>query len=169
MNTTLLLTVLSLTMFGCSASTLVTPSGKPGDMSYAQFNGQIGNNEANIDFRNGTTVTGQEIYITKDSIVWVDPETHLQRSSAIASVRHIGRFDRTLSTLVGLGIGAAVGVGVALSGTSGPHNGGGEGYYWLIAPPSGALIGAGIGALIGWPSGYEFDNGPASAVPGSKK
>lgn len=169
MKTTFILTVLTLTIGGCSASTLVTPSGKRGDLSYSQFNGQIGNDEAGIDFRNGKTITGRDIYVNKDSIVWVDPETHLKRSSAIASVRHIGRVNRTMSTLVGLGIGGAMGAGVALSGTSGPHNGGGEGYYWLIAPPAGALIGAGIGALIGWPSGYEFDNEPTSVLPGSNK
>jgi len=169
MNTTYLLIVLSFVACGCFSSTLVTPSGEKGDLSYPQFNGRIGNDEASINFRDGRSVSGQDISISRDTISWVDSDTHIQRSASVENIRNVGRVNHTISALVGLGMGAAVGVGVAISGTSGPHNGGGEGFFWVIAPPSGALIGAGIGALVGSASYYEFNKESTTVIPGSNK
>lgn len=161
---------LSIIVSGCFSSTLVTPSGDKGDLSYFRFNEKFGNVEAHINFRDGQNVSGEGVYVSPDTISWIDPNNHSHIRASLESVRNVVTVNHTVSTLVGLGVGAAVGVVVAISGTSGPqHDGSGAGFFWVIAPPSGAVIGAGIGALIGSPSRYEFPKDTTSGPPGGNK
>ena len=170
MKTLFPLIFLSFIISGCFSSTLVTPTGEKGDLSYPQFNEKFGNDDANILLRDGQDVSGEAIYVGHDSISWFDPDLHKKISVPLENLRNVHIANHTLSALVGLGIGAAIGVVVALTGTSGPqHDGGGAGFYWLIAPPAGALLGVAIGAPIGWPFRYEFPKDTTSTHVGNDK
>jgi hypothetical protein len=167
MKTTLFFVVLSLVVSGCSP-TLVTSSGEKGDISFPEFNARLGNDEANINLRDGTTVSGKSIYASRDTISWNDPDNQRRMSAPAVNVREIYTVSRTFSGFLGLLVGAAAGVGVSLGVTSGPSDGG-EGVVWAIAPPSGATIGAVAGALIGSRSRYEFPQDTARTHGGFGK
>jgi hypothetical protein len=156
MKSILPLMFLSFIVSGCFSSTLVTPTGEKGDLSYPQFNEKMGNDEADIDLRDGRKITAEGIYVGRDSVSWFDQDHNEKISIPTENVRNIVTVNHTSSAWLGFGIGAAVGVVVFLAETAGPHNDVNGVLEWLIAPPSGALIGAGIGGLIGWPSRYEF-------------
>ena len=170
MKTIIHFIVLSFTLSGCFSSTLVTPSGGKGDISYPQFNEKFGNDVGNISLRNGDDISREAIYVGHDSISWFDPDLQKKISVPLKNVRNIHTANHTLSALVGFGVGAAIGVVVAISGTSGSgHDGDMRGFYWIIAPPAGGLLGAAIGAPIGWPTRYEFPIDTTSTYLGGNK
>jgi outer membrane lipoprotein SlyB len=168
MKTVLSVIVLSVIISGCSSSTLVTPSGEKGDISYPEFNAKLGNDEANIKLKDGRTVSGKSIYASHDTISWNDPKNQSRMSAPVENVHEVFIVNHTPTGFLGLLLGAAVGVGVSLSVTSGPSNGG-EGVVWAIAPPSGAAIGAVAGALIGSRTRYEFPKDTTRAHQGIDK
>jgi hypothetical protein len=129
----------------------------------------MGNDESNIAFSNGRTVSGKGAYVSHDTLFWADPTNHSQWSAPVDSIRNVSTVSRTLSAFLGLGIGAAIGAVVSLAETAGPHSDGSVGIVWLIAPPAGAVVGAGIGSLIGSVSRYEFAKKPMPATPGGSK
>ncbi len=155
--------VLSFVLSGCFSSTLVTPSGETGNLSYPQFNQQFGNGDADISLRDGHDVSGEAIHVDHDSISYIDSDLHEKIIVPMENVRNVHTSNHLLSTLVGFGVGGAIGVAVAIVGTSGPqHDGSGAGFFWVIGPSAGALLGAGIAAPIGWPSRYEFQGDTTS-------
>jgi hypothetical protein len=160
MNTTIFVLVLSVVVSGCFSSTLITPTGEQGGLSYAQFNERMGNDGARIVLSDGQSVSGEGVYLSRDSLFWVDPNTHSQQRVPTEHVRSLGTVNHLLGGLVGVGLGAAAGLGIGLKIGEGFHGdrGAERGIAVLLATPSGALLGGMFGALIGWPSRYEFQH-----------
>jgi hypothetical protein len=169
MKTFFALLLLSFILSGCSSSTLVTPSGKKGDLSYLQFNEKIGADEADIYLKDGQNVSGEDISVSNDTISWVDPDNHGKLGAPVENVRSVIRVNHTTSALIGLGVGAAIGVIVSLEVTAGEHGDSPVGLVWAVAPPAGVVFGAGIGALTGRHTRYEFLKDPTSPVSEGKK
>ena len=142
---------------GCYSSSHFTPAGGGSDLSYGQFNDRLTGEDATIALGLAHMVEGEALSVGPDTLSWTDPGTHLRVNASLDSVRYLYTRHHGVPTLIGLGAGAAFGVVVAAIGAGGDHHDGDmKGFFWVIGPPAGAVLGAGIGAIVGRTNYYDF-------------
>lgn len=141
---------LTMILAGCGSSSLVTPTGRGGDLSFDAFNKRVENDEVTVVFRDGLRAIGKGFRIEGDSASWAEAERGSLFKVPVTKIRAITTNpDRFRGGLIGFGAGAATGglAGWALgSGVASTAEHG----TWAEAA---AIAGAGLGALIGTPIG----------------
>ena len=154
----LLLLPIAFNALGCFSSDLVTPTGKQSDLSYAQLNENIGDDEVIILFNDGQKVEAKAFYVTPDTVSWVETESQSRHSMPSNTLDHVVTIDHGLGALIGLGIGATTITGAVFASTRGVTGESGEfvGPAILVAGGGGAVLGGVVGALVGWRHSYEF-------------
>jgi hypothetical protein len=150
----------TLLLAGCVASNQVTRMGQ-----YAEINAQGRERRATITLQvESMTVEYDGDYVTvgRDSVQWLDPETHLGRIAATANLRRIRFTNHGIGAVEGTAFGVLPG-GTFLALTYLDNEGGdasgvraGLRALGLGAALGGMVIGAASGALIGHKTDYQF-------------
>jgi hypothetical protein len=154
------LLLLSAVASGCFTSTLVTPTGTNGGLSYTQFNEKIGNDKVTVVLRLGEKIEAKSLYIRPDTLSWVLQQSQVRREMPIDSLYQVVNTDHGIGALVGLGIGGVTVAGILFAVTRDVTGESGEfvGPGILIGGGGAALLGGIIGGLNGWRHRYEFSN-----------
>jgi hypothetical protein len=151
----------------CTSSYIINSSSPSYETSVKEFNEFAADNDAEIILSDGKVFETGNVYLTLDSLLWIDQESKSKISVANSTLGKILIKNTSLGGLEGAGIGflsgAVAGLVLALiiTDTSG-SKGDVEAFNYLSFP----AIGGVVGALIGWITGnilghtydYEFQN-----------
>lgn len=149
-----LLGALLLFTTGCS-STQVTHGDRSG---YHQVNRAAAGETVQVDLKGGRTMELRSLYVTADSTTGLSSRGR-RRTFPTTSILKVKLVDRSSGALWGAGIGllSTLTVGVfSAAAADGVNEGGVALIGSLIAAPLNALLGAGLGAVVGKRESYEF-------------
>jgi hypothetical protein len=137
---------ITLIMVGCGSSSLVTPTGQGGNLSFDALNKTVQNDEVTISFYSGPNVTGKLFHIEHDSASWTEVESGKLFKVPVPKIMGLStKPNRFLGGIIGLGGGIAVGGLAGLAIGSGSASTAEHGTWAGL----GAAVGAGAGALVG--------------------
>lgn len=146
----------------CSSSYVVSSSGE--DTSVDEFNKFAAGKEAEIILIDNTVITATEVYLSADSLYWLNPEKKLKTSVVKSEIREVMFTDMLRGGLEGAGVGFLSGgvAGVLLIAVVDVIGGEIEGSAYVASfaffGVCGALIGFPIGMIIDHTYEYEFEN-----------
>jgi hypothetical protein len=160
MKNAVVLLISGLALMGCATNYFVsTPD------QYAEVTARGQGSTATIMVRQDSSAKeyiGEEIVVNTDSTHWKDQNKGETISAPTSHIRSVQFTSRGVSTLVGLGIGAAPGMTLFLLVQGTHDNGGvaaGVSTLGLASGIAGGAVGAGIGALVGHTTQYVFPDG----------
>jgi hypothetical protein len=150
MKTVLFLIFLSIVVSGCYSSTIVTPSGERGDLSFDQFSKRIQSDEVRIMFHDSSTAVGKGFHIDRDSASWVTAERGILFNVPATQIHAITISpNRLIGGMIGFGVGVAAGALIGAAIGSGAPPGEDHGLAVFIGTVAGAASGALIGTIVG--------------------
>jgi len=164
MKTTLALIILCFLATACSSSYVVSSSGE--DTSVDEFNELAEGEEAEIILLDKSVITATEVYLSADSLHWINSESKLKSSVAKSEISKILFTDMWRGGLEGAGFGLLFGGGAGLlfgAATFSQTNTTNDPVVWyggwtLFGGACGTLIGFPIGLIIGHTNEYKFQN-----------
>jgi hypothetical protein len=156
------LIILYFLVMGCSSSYVVSSSGE--GTSIDEFNKFAERKEVEIILIDNKVITATEVYLSADSLHWVNTETKVKSSVVKSKIWEVKFTDSGLGGLEGAGFGFLSGGAAGVLLVAGAEAVGSElddsaysGSFVGIGVV-GALIGFTIGAIIGHTNEYEFEN-----------
>jgi hypothetical protein len=155
---------LAILLSGCSASYLVSSTGKPGaEYSYQEMNEKLKGLDVKIELKDGSDISAKDVKIYDDSVSWVDQESDVESKTSILDINKIVMGSSWLGALEGAGFGLVGGAGLgALVGQIHYGNdtelgtGGGAIVGLVLGGGTGLIVGSITGAIIGHSYEYKF-------------
>ena len=157
--------VLSISLCACSSTDTVRSTAVQDGYTYNDMNGKLRGEAATIEFRNGSSVSANQITFSDDSVSWVDRRTDVASRARINQIDKIVLKDHGRGATEGLGFGLLAGVGGGLiagvAATSGHHSeleGLGGLLIFAAGTVAGTVVGLMTGVIIGHTNNYEFQS-----------
>jgi len=139
--------VMTLVIAGCSSSTLVTSTDKPGSLSIDAFNQKVHNEDVTIAFHDGSKTDGEGFRIANDSASWREGESGIRVYVPVAKVNTVSTGpNRLVGGLIGFGTGLAGGAFIGWRVAEGSTDHGEDRGLGILA---GVVVGAGGGLIVG--------------------
>lgn len=163
MERSAILFLLSMALYGCTTTRMVTSAADPDTRWFEHFNRDAEGRTISIVKRDGSNVTGSDAVASRDSLVWNETVWHGRAALRFDSVESI-----TINAPL-YGMAEGIGYGFLTGGTAGivwagledpdPDETGGLRYLFYSA------LGAGGGAVIGGVIGHRTEHHIIYRIP----